>query len=45
MPVYVIYLSARPEAGAIRFQKEVYGRDPAAGTRWSSAPPDSPDSP
>ena len=39
MPLYVIHLTARPEGGEIRFQKDVYGRDLAATTRWASARP------
>jgi murein L,D-transpeptidase YcbB/YkuD len=33
VPVYITYLTAVPEAGEIRFQKDVYKRDPALLSR------------
>jgi murein L,D-transpeptidase YcbB/YkuD len=45
VPVYVTHLTARPEAGEIRFQKDVYGRDSGPATRWASASAPTPDPP
>jgi murein L,D-transpeptidase YcbB/YkuD len=37
VPVYITYLTAVPEAGEIRFQKDVYKRDPALLSRLGSS--------